>query len=68
MLAERDGVQAWSQVSLAATVADTDLQGVVDGAFGRPIAGVLETPWLLVVEAKRGVEGASHLLTRCSRG
>lgn len=59
VLAERDGVQAWSQVPLAATVADTELQGVVDGAFGRPIAGVLETPWLLVVEAKRGVEGAS---------
>lgn len=59
VLAERDGVQAWSQVALATTVADAELLGVVDGAFGRPVAGVLEAPWLLVVEAKRGVDAIS---------
>ncbi len=59
VLAERDGVQAWSQVPLATTLADAELIGVVDGAFGRPVAGVLEAPWLLVVEAKRGVDATS---------
>lgn len=59
VLAERDGVQAWSQAPLATTVADAELIGVVDGAFGRPVAGVLEAPWLLVAEAKRGVDATS---------
>jgi hypothetical protein len=59
VLAERDHIQAWSQVPIAATVGDAELVGVVDGAFGRPVAGVLEAPWLLVVEAKRGVDATS---------
>jgi hypothetical protein len=59
VLAERDGVQTWSQVALSATIADAELIGVVDGAFGRPVAGVLEAPWLLVVEARRGVDATS---------
>ena len=48
MLAESDGAQAWSQVPLRATVGDVELVGVVDGAIGRPVAGELDLPWLLV--------------------
>jgi hypothetical protein len=59
MLAESDGAQAWSQVPLQATVGDVELVGVVDGAIGRPVAGVLDLPWLLVAEAKRGVDATS---------
>lgn len=59
MLAETDGVQAWSQVPLHANVGGVELIGVLDGAIGRPIAGVLDVPWLLVVEAKRGVDATS---------
>lgn len=59
MLAETDGVQAWSQVPLQASIGDVELVGVLDGAIGRPTAGVLDIPWLLVVEAKRGVDATS---------
>ncbi len=59
VLCERDGLQAWSQVPLHATVGDAELDGVVDGALGRPVTGRLDPPYLLVVEAKRGVDAPS---------
>jgi len=59
VLAERDGLQAWAQVPMHARVGDTDLDGVVDGALGRPVGGRLEAPYLLVVEAKRGVDATA---------
>jgi hypothetical protein len=57
VLAERDGAQALAGVSLAASVGDVELVGVADGAIGRPFAGEVKAPFLVVVEAKRGVEG-----------
>lgn len=57
VLAEAEGVQALAGVSLSAQVGDFELAGVADGALGRPVAGELRAPFLVVVEAKRGVEG-----------
>jgi len=56
MLAEQDVVRAWAQVSLQATYPAFELYGVVDGALGKGLAGELEAPYLVVVEAKRGVD------------
>jgi len=62
MLAERDDVRAWSQVPLRAQITlggvATELAGVVDGVLAREHAYGAEPahPFLLVVEAKRGVD------------
>ena len=55
-LAEQDTVQAWAQVSLSAKYDRFSIEGVADGVMGQSIDGYLETPYLVVVEAKRGVE------------
>jgi len=59
VLAEVEQFQAWSQVALRATLSHVELEGVVDGIIGRTISGCLETPYLLVLEGKRGLEGKS---------
>lgn len=59
VLAEADGVQALAGVALSAQVGDVELAGLADAAIGRPMAGELRAPFLVVVEAKRGVEGAN---------
>ncbi len=55
-LAERDNIQAWAEVSLRAQYPHVELQGIADGVLGDSITGTLETPYLMVVEAKRGLE------------
>ena len=58
-LAERDLVRAFAQVSLQATVAGAELRGEVDGVLAHVgIGAEVMPPYLVVVEAKRGVEGS----------
>lgn len=59
MLAETDGVEAQADVPLTARIHETELLGNADGALGRPFDGELRSPFLILVEAKRGVEGKS---------
>jgi hypothetical protein len=58
-LAETDRVRAWAEVTLAAKdpYSDTELSGVVDGVLAQEgvFAGTPGQPFLLVMEAKRGV-------------
>jgi hypothetical protein len=56
-LAETERIVAQAEVPLAARIDDVELTGTADGAFGTPISGELRAPFLIVVEAKRGVEG-----------
>ncbi len=64
MLAERDDVRAWSQVGVRAQVAGVDggleIAGVIDGVLARehPIGAEPSHPFLLVLEAKRGVDAS----------
>jgi hypothetical protein len=57
VLAEADDIQAWAQVPLRACYPHVELQGIADGILGSGITGVVEVPYLVVVEAKRGLEG-----------
>lgn len=57
LLAETEGVIAQADVPLLARLSDVELAGNADGAFGTPVAGELAAPFLIIVEAKRGVEG-----------
>jgi hypothetical protein len=58
-LAEVEGVQVQADVPLSGRIGDVELAGSADGAFGVPSDGDLTAPFLIVVEAKRGVEGRS---------
>ncbi len=58
LLAEHENIQAWSEVVLKAKYANFELEGVVDGVLGRTASGLIATPYLIVVEAKRGVEAS----------
>lgn len=55
-LAETERSVAQSEVPLTARIADVELSGTADGAFGTPLSGELRAPFLIVVEAKRGME------------
>lgn len=60
-LAETDRVRAWAEVPLAARdpYSPTELAGVVDGVLAAEgvLSGAPGVPFLLVVEAKRGMDG-----------
>ncbi|MDB9529063.1 hypothetical protein PN498_23925 [Oscillatoria sp. CS-180] len=56
MLAERDSVRAWSQIPINGSYPSFEIHGVADGVLGSGFAGDLEAPYLVVVEAKRGIE------------
>jgi hypothetical protein len=58
-LAETDDLVAQADVPLSGRIGDVELAGNADGAFGTPSSGDLEAPFLIVVEAKRGVEGSN---------
>jgi len=56
MLAERDKIRAWAEVSLSADFYDTILSGTADGAFATSVAGIIEIPYFVIVEGKRALE------------
>lgn len=56
-LAERDNIRAYAGVPLSATLGKGDLRGEVDGALATMgISSQAVSPYLVVIEAKRGVE------------
>ncbi len=60
LLGERDNIRAFSLVPLSATLPRGELRGEVDGALAAmDIEADAMPPYLLVVEAKRGVEARS---------
>ncbi len=56
MLAEQESIQAWAQVSLKAHYTHFELEGIADGVLGKCVLGRLKSPYLVVVETKKGVE------------
>jgi len=56
-LAEKGDILASSEVPLNAAYPKFELQGAADGVLGKCVAGNIGSPYLIVVEAKRGVEG-----------
>lgn len=54
-LAEQGEVRAWSSIPLAARFDDVELRGEADGALAGSIDEEVGLPYLVVVEAKRGV-------------
>jgi len=56
LLAEREQIEAWAEVSLAHTFGEIELSGTADGVLAYVIAGILRTPYLVTLEAKRSIE------------
>jgi|HubBroStandDraft_6_1064221.scaffolds.fasta_scaffold227999_2 hypothetical protein len=54
-LAERDEIRAFSAVPLVARFDEVELRGKADGALAESVDEELGLPYLVVVEAKRGV-------------
>ncbi|NJK51961.1 MAG: hypothetical protein HC936_02555 [Leptolyngbyaceae cyanobacterium SU_3_3] len=61
LLAERNNIRAWAEVALAGQFSTFEISGIADGALGRSIAGRMISPYLVVVETKRGIEGADPI-------
>ncbi|OQW92019.1 MAG: hypothetical protein BWK78_02920 [Thiotrichaceae bacterium IS1] len=59
ILAEQGPIQAWSEVALRATYPQFEIEGIADGVLGKCVSGFLEAPYLVVVEAKRGLEASN---------
>ena len=54
-LAEHGHIQAWAGVSLQAAYPTFELEGEADGALAPSVAGRIKSPYLIVHEAKRGI-------------
>jgi len=61
LLTERRGIQAWSGVPLKISYPTFEIDCVADGAIGRSVSGAIEAPFMVVVEAKKGVETQNPL-------
>jgi len=59
LLAESNDIEAWAEIPLSAQYKTFTLEGVADGVLGRNVAGRLEAPYLVVVEAKRGIDAST---------
>ena len=59
MLAETKTIRAWAELPLSCQYKQFSLEGLVDGVLGKSYAGRMDTPYLVVIETKRGVEGKS---------
>ncbi|PSB31503.1 hypothetical protein [Stenomitos frigidus] len=57
LLAEQGDIRAWSEVPLAAEYPTFQVSGVADGVLGKTLAGRMVAPYLVMVEAKRGLGG-----------
>ncbi|BAP55375.1 hypothetical protein THII_1078 [Thioploca ingrica] len=56
LLAEQGNIEAWAGVAMRATYPQFEIEGIADGVLGKCVSGFIETPYLIVVEAKRGLE------------
>ena len=60
-LAENDRIVAWAGVLLKATYPAFELEGEADGALAPAVAGKIRGPYLVVHEAKRGINAPDPL-------
>ncbi len=61
VLAEHGYVQAWSGVPLKAAYPTFSLEGEADGALAPSLGGRIQSPYLIVHEAKRGLNAPDPL-------
>jgi hypothetical protein len=57
LLAERGKIQALAEVLLQAKYPQFELEGIADGLLARSVVDSVEVPYLVLVEAKKGLDG-----------
>jgi len=57
LLAEHGNIQSWCEVPLHAQYVQFEIESIADGVLAKTVAGRIETPYLIVVETKKGIEG-----------
>jgi hypothetical protein len=57
VLAESGSVRAWAEVAVNAQYPAFEVNGIIDGVLGQEVAGRLDTPYLVMAEAKKGTGG-----------
>jgi hypothetical protein len=61
LLAEQGNIEAWAEVPLSAQYSKFTIDGIADGVLGRGISGRISTPYLVMIEAKRGIDGENPI-------
>lgn len=61
LLVENQKIQAWSEVFLQAKYQNFELEGIADGVIGKCVSSSMEAPYLIIVEAKRGLEAQNPI-------
>ncbi|HEY9702515.1 MAG TPA: hypothetical protein V6C58_08720, partial [Allocoleopsis sp.] len=61
LLAEQGKIQAWSEIPLQAKFPLFELEGIADGVLAKTVSDSVEFPYLVVVEAKKGLENQNPL-------
>lgn len=61
LLAENEKIQAWSEVFLEAKFQNFEIEGIADGVIGKCVSSAIEAPYLIIVEAKRGLEAKNPI-------
>jgi hypothetical protein len=61
LLAEQGNIQVWAEVALRGEYAQFDIEGIADGVIGRSVVGRMTTPYLVMIETKRGVEAQNPI-------
>jgi hypothetical protein len=61
MLGEQGEIRARAEVPLSAQYDRFQVSGVADGAMGKTIGSRIVAPFLVVLEAKRGIEGSDPI-------
>lgn len=62
LLAEHPPIQASAEVNLQARYAKFEIECITDAVLAKSVAGFIESPYLVVVEAKRGIEGQNPVI------
>jgi hypothetical protein len=61
LLAEQGNIQVWAEVALRGEYPQFDIEGIADGVIGRSVVGRITTPYLVMIETKRGVEAQNPI-------
>lgn len=62
LLAEKPPIRALVGVALQARYTQFEIEGVADLALAKSTTGFIESPYLIIVEAKRGIEGQNPVM------
>jgi hypothetical protein len=64
VLGEYGEIRARAEVPLAAQYQKFYINGIADGAMGKTIGSRVVAPFLVILEAKRGIEGSDPIIDR----